>query len=58
MSYTLPDVTQTLVSSGLAQRFVRRTMLSTMEIFRDALEAEAEAAGAKETAEVAPLERL
>lgn len=38
MEYTLPDVAKPLLESELAQRFVRRTMLATMERFRDALE--------------------
>lgn len=46
IEYTLPDVAPIvkLVDNGLAQRFVRRTMLSTMETFKEALEAEAAAA--------------
>ena len=40
MSYTLPDMAGRLVDTGLAQRFVRKTMSSTMEKFRTALEAE------------------
>ena len=47
MSYTLPDemrgvrVVQGFVRSAFAQRFVRRTMLGTMETFKLVLEAEA-----------------
>lgn len=38
MEYTLPDVARPLLESELVQRFVRRTLLSTMERFRDTLE--------------------
>ena len=43
IEYTLPDVAAIvkLVNNGLAQRFVRKTMLGTMETFKEALEAEA-----------------
>ena len=41
ISYTLPNVARPIVSRNWPQRFVRRTMLWTMETFRDALEAEA-----------------
>ena len=44
ITYTLPDVggvsLRPLVENAFAQRFVRRTMLSTMEVFREKLEAE------------------
>ena len=43
MTYTLPDVAGPLIETSVAQRFVYRTMLSTMERFREALEAEAAA---------------
>lgn len=46
MSYTLPDIAGPLVETLVAQNFVKRTLLSTMERFR--LTLEAEAAGAAE----------
>ena len=46
MTYTLPDVAKPLVEAPLVQRFVHRTLLSTMERFKDTLEAEAVATGA------------
>lgn len=42
MSYTLPDVAGALIDNSLAQSFVQKTMLSTMERFKTTLEREAE----------------
>lgn len=54
MTYSLPDVPglRPVVENSLAQRFVRRTILSTMERFRVALEAQA--AMEPEAAQVPP----
>ena len=41
ISYELPDLVGPVLSAPFAQRFVRRTMLSTMTRFKEALEAEA-----------------
>jgi uncharacterized membrane protein len=45
MTYTLPDaagvIAGPLVESSIVQRFVKRTLLGTMEKFKDTLEAEA-----------------
>jgi uncharacterized membrane protein len=45
LSYTLPDLAGPIFETSLVQNFVRRTMLSTMERFRDSLEEEALEAG-------------
>jgi uncharacterized membrane protein len=41
ISYELPDLVGPVLSAPFAQRFVRRTLLSTMTRFKEALEAEA-----------------
>ena len=41
MSYTLPDVAGAIIDNALAQRFVQKTMFSTMERFKATLEQEA-----------------
>lgn len=46
MSYSLPNLAAPLVENSLAQKFVRRTMLSTMERFKSALEKDARDKGA------------
>ena len=43
MTYTLPDVAGPIANSAIAQSFVRRTMLSTFDLFKEELEAQAAA---------------
>lgn len=49
MSYTLPGLIRPLVEAPFAQRFVRRTLLSTMECFRRTLEDEVQAAADRDS---------
>lgn len=43
MTYVLPDLIGPILSAPFAQRFVRRTLMSTMKKFKETLEAEAAA---------------
>ena len=43
MTYTLPDLVGPVLSAPFARRFVRRTMVGTMQRFKETLEAEEEA---------------
>ena len=62
MTYTLPDLAGPIAQSAIAQSFVRRTMLSTFDRFKEELEAkaaalEADVAGIEEGGVVVPQAR-